>query len=193
MFLAVGGDYCSPRGARSGNLVGAREQTEVAMAAQPEVPSGEPQPFHAVLHPHRSLGGSGFAVLMGVLTIVSVALGTVFVMVGAWPVFGFFGLDVILVYVAFRLSYRSGRLFETVDLAKGRLDIARVHPCGRREVWSLIAHWVRVEVKREESGACDLALASHGTRLSLARFLSAPEKIEFADALARALAPYRAR
>jgi uncharacterized membrane protein len=153
----------------------------------------EPPPFHAVLHPHRSLGNSGFAVLMGVLTVVSFAVGTAFLLMGAWPVFGFFGLDVLLVYLAFRLSYRAGRLFETVDLEQGKLDIARVHPSGRREAWSLIAYWVRVELKREETGACDLALASHGQRLSLAAFLSPPEKVDFADALSRALAPYRSR
>jgi len=151
----------------------------------------EPEPFHAVLRPNRSLGRTGFVVLMGVLTVFSLAVGTAFLMIGAWPVFGFFGLDVALVYIAFRVSYRSGRLYETVDLEDGQLDVQRVHPGGRREAWSLIAYWVRVELTRHKTGACDLELVSHGRRLGLAGFLSAPEKSDFAGALTRALAPYR--
>lgn len=162
------------------------------MAVQSAAPNSEPPPFHAVLRPHRSLNSFGFAVLMGVLGLVSIAAGTGFLLLGAWPVFGFFGLDVALVYLAFRLSYRSGRLYETVDLADNQLDVARVHPNGHRQEWSFIPYWARVELKREETGACELELASHGRRLSLASFLSPPEKVEFAGALSRALAAYRA-
>jgi uncharacterized membrane protein len=151
----------------------------------------EPPPFRAVLQPNRSLGPTGFAILMGLVGVVSVAVGTMFLMMGAWPVFGFFGLDALLLYLAFRVNYRSGRLYETVELAAGRLDVARVHPSGKREAWTLAAYWVRVDFTREETGACELALVSHGRRLVLARFLSAPEQEAFAGALTRALAAYR--
>ena len=150
-----------------------------------------PPPFHAVLRPNRSLGPAGFVALMGVLAGVSFAAGMLFVSIGAWPVLGFFGLDVLLVYVAFRLNYRAGRLYETVDLAEARLDVARVHPDGRREAWSFEPYWVRVELTGREGGRGELALVSHGRRVVLARFLSPPERAAFADALTHALAPYR--
>ncbi len=68
----------------------------------------EPPPFHAVLRPNRSLGRTGFALVMALLAGASVLVGTMFLLMDAWPVFGFFGLDVVLVYLAFRMSYRSG-------------------------------------------------------------------------------------
>ena len=93
----------------------------------------EPDTFRAVLTPYRSLGPTGFLILMGALGGISFVAGLVFYLAGAWPVMGFFGLDVALVYLAFKLNYRSGRLYETLDLTRDRLTWTRVHPSGRRE------------------------------------------------------------
>ena len=62
----------------------------------------EPTLFSAVLTPHRSLGRVGFLVLMALIGGISFVAGIVFLLIGAWPVFGFFGLDVLLLYWAFR-------------------------------------------------------------------------------------------
>ena len=62
--------------------------------------SGELEPtlFSATITPHRSLGQAGFLVLMLVFGGVSFCTGVAFLLMGAWPVFGFFGLDVLLLY-----------------------------------------------------------------------------------------------
>ena len=70
----------------------------------------DPKIFSALLTPHRSLGPTGFLILMACLGGLSFVSGIIFVSIGAWPVFGFFGLDVLLVYLAFRANYRSARL-----------------------------------------------------------------------------------
>ena len=67
----------------------------------------EPTIFSAMITPHRSLGRVGFLVLMAVFGAVSFVAGIAFLLMGAWPVFGFFGLDVVLLYWAFRLNYRT--------------------------------------------------------------------------------------
>ena len=77
-------------------------------------PTQEPTIFSAVLTPHRSLSPAGFLLFMLVLGGISFTTGMVFLLAGAWPVFGFFGLDVLLVYWAFRLNYRSARAYEQV-------------------------------------------------------------------------------
>src|SRR5262245_66677069 len=95
-----------------------------------------PQPaegFRALLTPYRSLSPAGFMILMAVVGLVSFGTGLMFLMMGAWPVFGFFGLDVLLIYVAFRVNYRSGRRYETIDLSHDQLVLTRVHPSGRSE------------------------------------------------------------
>jgi len=78
----------------------------------------DPKIFSAIITPHRSLGPSGFLIFMLCLGGLSFISGVIFVSLGAWPVFGFFGLDVLLVYLAFRANYRSARAYE--DGAQGQ-------------------------------------------------------------------------
>lgn len=147
--------------------------------------------FHAVLTPNRSLGGLGFFLVMALVCAVSFAAGIAFLLKGAWPVMGFFGLDVILIYVAFRLSYRSGRLSETVELSERRLTVRRREPGGRERVWEFEPYWLQVRIDEPPRPDSPLTLASHGQRLTIARFLSPVERLDFANALRRELAQLR--
>lgn len=147
----------------------------------------DPRAFRALLHPHRSLGPTGFLVLMLAIGSVSFVTGMVFLAMGAWPVFGFFGLDVALVYIAFRLNYRSGRLYELVELTPETLTVTRVHPSGKRESFDFNPYWVRVRLAEGPQGRTDLRLASHGRELSFGRFLTDDERRDFSDALSGAL------
>ena len=89
--------------------------------------------FQALLTPHRSLGRTGFTVLMGALLFGWLVSGVFFLAHGAWPVFGFLGLDVLLVYVCFKLNYRAARAREEVSVSRTSLDIKKVAPSGRSE------------------------------------------------------------
>ena len=73
------------------------------MAADNAAPA-EPTLFSAVLTPHRSLGGGAFVAMMMLVGGVGFVAGAVFFVMGAWPVMGFLGLDVVLIYWAFRMS-----------------------------------------------------------------------------------------
>src|SRR5436305_1607253 len=86
--------------------------------------------FERVLLPHRSLPPHGFHLLMLFLGLLSVIAGTVSVAVGAWPICGFFGLDVAALYLAFRFSYRSARRREVLRLAADDFTVERVDIYG---------------------------------------------------------------
>ena len=145
----------------------------------------------AVLQPHRSLPPRGFAVLMAVLGGLSLLAGVTCVLIGAWPVFGFFGLDVLLVYVAFRFSYRGARLREIVRLTERSLTVERISPRGERRRWQFEPYWLRVGFEdREEPGP--VTLASHGRTLVVGSFLAPDQRRSLAAALRGALAAWRA-
>ena len=148
--------------------------------------------FSAVLHQHRSLSPTGFLILMTAIGGVSFVAGVIFLIMGAWPVFGFFGLDVALIYLAFKLNYRSGRLYETVELTPEMLTVTRVHPSGKRESFDFNPYWVRVLLADEPHGRTDLRLTSHGRTFSFGRFLTDDERRDFSDALSDAIAHARA-
>ncbi|MEA3023971.1 MAG: hypothetical protein QOK01_2823 [Alphaproteobacteria bacterium] len=151
-------------------------------------PADEPALFCALITPHRSLGGAGFLVLMAAIGGVSFAAGIVFLILGAWPVVGFFGLDVVLIYWAFRINYRAARAYEEVMVTTSELRVRKVSHRGRVAEWSLNPLWVRLDRDtHEEFGIERLFLVSRGRKLPIGGFLSPGEKESFADALAAAI------
>ncbi len=143
--------------------------------------------FRAVLHPHRSLSRTGFLAVIGFIAFVSFVTGIAFYTMGAWPVLGFYGLDVLAIYVAFKLNYRSGNAYEMVELSPDLLKITQVQPSGRSRSFDFNPYWVKVLVNEWPDGSADLKLAVHGSEFEFARFLNADEKKDFAQALRNAL------
>jgi uncharacterized membrane protein len=148
--------------------------------------------FERVLLPHRSLPPRGFHLLMLLLGLVSLAVGIGFVAIGAWPVFGFFGLDVAALYLAFRLSYRSARQREILRLAGDDFTVERVDIYGERRLWRFQPFWLRVVLEERADESNRLLVASHGRSLVIGDFLGAPVRRELAQSLRTALARWRA-
>jgi uncharacterized membrane protein len=148
----------------------------------------EPTIFSATLTPHRSLGRVGFLILMLLFGAVSFIAGMLFLVMGAWPVFGFFGLDVLLLYWAFRLNYRHAEAYEQVTVTCSELKIRKVSHLGRVREWVLNPLWVKLDkVEIEDFGINRLFLISHGKKLAVATFLGPDEKADFAKELGKAL------
>src|ERR1700674_3092497 len=93
-------------------------------------PQAQPELFSALLTPHRSLNRTGFLVLMGFLSVVSFAAGLAFLLMGAWPVFGFFGLDVLVIYWAFRINFGIVKASEQKRVTPSPMRVRRVSHRG---------------------------------------------------------------
>jgi uncharacterized membrane protein len=148
--------------------------------------------FERVLLPHRSLPPRGFHLLMLLLGLVSLAMGIGFVAIGAWPICGFFGLDVAALYLAFRFSYRSARQREVLRLAGDDFTVERVGIYGERRMWRFQPFWLRIVLEERAGESNRLVVASHGRRLVIADFLGAPMRRELAHSLRAALNAWRA-
>jgi uncharacterized membrane protein len=151
-------------------------------------PEPQPELFSALLTPHRSLNRTGFLVLMAFLSVVSFAAGLAFLLMGAWPVFGFFGLDVLVIYWAFRINFRRARASEEIRVTPSELRLRRVSHRGHVVEFVLNPLWVQLDQKcHAEYGIEKLYLLSKGRRVSIASFLGPDEKASFAKALTAAL------
>ena len=151
-------------------------------------PESQPELFSALLTPHRSLNRTGFVVLMAFLSVVSFAAGLAFLMMGAWPVFGFFGLDVLVIYWAFRINFRRAKASEEIRVTPSELRVRRVSHRGHVVEFVLNPLWVQLDQKiHAEYGIEKLYLLSKGRRVAIASFLGPDEKASFAKALAAAL------
>ncbi|MBX3567418.1 MAG: DUF2244 domain-containing protein [Rhizobiaceae bacterium] len=163
--------------------------------AETNLPNSADEPFFsALLTPHRSMGRTGFRVLMGALLFAWLVTGAIFLSQGAWPIFGFFGLDVLLVYVAFRLNYRAARMREEVSVSRTALDIRKTGPSGRSEAHRFNPFWARFDVARHaEIGITRMAVEARGQSVPIGSFLNPDDRESFADAFSRALATARSR
>lgn len=141
-----------------------------------------------VLSPHRSLGARGFLILMTAYGTVSFVAGVAFYRMGAWPVLGFCGLDVALVYWAFRANYFAARRTETIEVTTDTLTVRARDPRGRERTARFNPYWLRVEVRELAGDVCELRLMSKGRGLAVGRFLSDPERRDLAVALREAVA-----
>ncbi len=148
--------------------------------------------FDAWLRPHRSLTRRGLAIVLAMAAVPSFGLGVVFLAMGAWPVTGFLGLDVLLLYVAFRLNNRAARESERVRLSETELTVDRHAVDGKAEHWSFQPNWLRVDVDDPPRPDSKLLLSTHGRSLAIGQFLPPAERVEVADALRLALRRWRA-
>ncbi|WP_181700384.1 DUF2244 domain-containing protein [Chthonobacter albigriseus] len=148
--------------------------------------------FSARLTPYRSLGPSGFVALMAIVSALCFGSGVMFLVVGAWPVFWFMGLDVLIVYVAFRLSYDKAREFEEIHVSAEDVHIIRVSHRGEIREHHLNPFWVRLNVVRlEDEGVVQVSLVSHGKSQPVGAFLNPADRESFAQALGNALVTAR--
>jgi len=144
--------------------------------------------FTAVIRPHRSLGPQGFRVVMILVCLCSLMASIPFVVMGFWPVAGFFGLDFLGLYLAFRISFRQGEAFEILELTPIRVLVRRVSHRGKAREWQFNPLWTRLDREvDDEFGLQRLALTSRGQSVVIARDLSPPERETLADAFGQAL------
>tara|TARA_E500000331_G_scaffold355938_1_gene412752 strand:- start:1178 stop:1759 length:582 start_codon:yes stop_codon:yes gene_type:complete len=147
--------------------------------------------FDATLRPNTSLRPKGFILLMVAIASVSFFAGMVFIMLGAWPVMGFFSLDVALIYLAFRANYRWARIYETVRLTQDNLLVEKVNSLGKVQRYQFQPYWLRVSIDESAQNDSRLVLASHGKYMRIGSFLSPDERVQLAHALTDALANLR--
>lgn len=151
--------------------------------------SAEHPVFSAVITPHRSLGPEAFRLVMTLVCIASVVSSIPFIILGAWPVAGFFGLDLIALFIAFRVNFRAGRNVEEVVLT--RLELLLRRRTGNGQGWERRFNplWSRLDREHDdEFGLQKLAVVSRGERVLIARDLSPGERESLADAFGHALA-----
>jgi uncharacterized membrane protein len=149
-----------------------------------------PNCWRATLTPHRSLSRQGFVAVMAAIVAVNLAGSIVFSVIGAWPIAGFMGLGVVLVWWAFRANFAAARRAERIEITEHELVVEHLADGRPRRERRFVRRWVRVELeedrKRDLIGS--LFLTSHGIRTEIGRFLSPAERRELARELKSALA-----
>ena len=145
------------------------------------------------LRPHRSLTRAQAKIVVGLVSLALAVATLPFFLMGAWPIVGFLGLDVLVIYIAFRINFRAAEAYEEVAVTPERLTVAQVDRRGRRRDFTFNPYWTRLEiVRRDDWGVLTMRIASHGKRLTIGSFLHREDRARLAERLEDALAAARA-
>ncbi len=148
--------------------------------------------FSATLVPHRSLGRRGFTVLMAAIAALWFVFGFYLWERGAWPIIGFGGLDILAIYIAFRLNYRAARAFEEIAVSRTEIVVRKVTANGRAQEFRFNPQWVRLEVEEVvDEGVVRIVLRARDKRVAVGAFLNPQDRKSFARAFGAALAAAR--
>jgi uncharacterized membrane protein len=152
--------------------------------------TGNSKAWQATLTPHRSLTRQGFLAVMLMVVAVNFVVGGLFVALGAWPVAGFAGLDVFIIWWAFRANFADARQMERISITDHELILDKVRKDKAQEQQRFVRRWVRVELEedRERELIGRLLLVSGGRRVPVGEFLAPEERKTLAVALKSALA-----
>lgn len=158
------------------------------VSTSPDEDEAEAPVFEAIIRPYHSLSGRGLVLVLGAVCLVSLVVSIPFMMMGAWPVAGFFGLDLLGLYIALRVNNARARAIEQVIVTRVELLLRRIDPRGRRSEWRANPRWTRLERDiHPEFGVMRLILVSRDERMLVGATLSTDERADFGNALADAL------
>ncbi len=164
------------------------------MSARPPSPPPPTEPvlFEAVCTAHQSLDDRGMRAVAVLVIAASAAVATLFTVLGAWPIIGFTGLEVLLVLGLLSLHRRGGRrAMEVLAITGGQLVVRRTDTRGRREELALDAYWARVSLEERPGTASRLLLTERRRGVEVGGLLGDAERRELAAMLSEALRRYR--
>ena len=124
------------------------------------------------------------------MSSISLVMAVGSALVGAWLVAGFLGLDLLLLYLAFRIVRDRALRREHIRIDGTGVLVRRVEADGAAREWRFEAYWVRVLMDDPPRRNSWLTLASHGLSLRVGTFLTPAERIDLARALRAALRQY---
>lgn len=119
----------------------------------------------------------------GLIALVSLGIATAFACLGAWMILPFAGIEVLVLYCAWRWIERHAHDYELLTI-KGDCVEIEVAQVGRLERFEFNRWWTQVVCARD---GCSLALRSHGREVEFGRHLTNEQRLLAAGALRRRL------
>ena len=144
--------------------------------------------FAATLTPHRSLTRRGYRYVIAVACVLASIPGIVFFSLGAWPVIGFLGLDVLAIGWALSASMKSGKQYEEVTLWPDELEVKQVSAKGKVELTRFNPFFVKLVIDRDfNERTTALHLRTRDADMVIGAFLNPDDKASFAKVFGSAL------
>jgi uncharacterized membrane protein len=147
----------------------------------------DPPLFEIRMAANRSLSAGGLRIVILLLTAASLLVGLLFWSMGAWPVPGFCGLEVLVAVWLLRRSARATRATEAIVLSRESLLLRRTDMRGTASETRLPPFWLRVELLDRPAAPVRVRLVGHGISEEVGGLLGEDARRDLARALRAAL------
>jgi uncharacterized membrane protein len=143
--------------------------------------------FTFVARRNNSLSSGGRLLALGSLAVVVFAISLGFALNGAWLVFPFAGVDILVVYLAFRYVEQCAGDYEYIAFDGDKIVVGR-QLRGRAERFEFNRYWAQAKLVEAYGGERGrLLLRSHGKEVAFGVHLTAEQRAEVARRLAEHL------
>lgn len=148
------------------------------------VAGGETAEYVYTARRNNSLSTTGRLCAFSFILTVSLGIALAFSLIfGAWPILPFAGLEMAVLYLAFRYMDRHAADYERITI-RGNNVAVEVHEGQNLTRLELNRYWAQVVCAEDGSR---LALRSHGREIEIGKHLCDSERANMARELAREL------
>ena len=143
--------------------------------------------LEAEIAPTRSIDRRVTRWILSMFAVSCLTVGFLFWWRGAAPVMGFMGLEIVLLFGAFWLSFRDAAAREALSLNGAETTIHTRDSSGRVRTTKLQTYWLNVSIEGLPGRGGRLILRSRDQSIELGSFLAPNERLELADAIKQAI------
>ena len=146
------------------------------------VAGGKTAEYDYTARRNNSLSSSGRRLVFGFILTVSLGIATAFSLVfGAWPIMTFAGIEMAVLYLAFRYIDRHAADYERITIRDGSVAV-EVREGTEIRRFELSRYWAHVVCEGPR-----LALRSHGREIEVGRHLCDEQRVDMARELRQEL------
>jgi uncharacterized membrane protein len=135
--------------------------------------------YTLIAKPNNSMTTAGRYLVFGFIFIVSSGISLAFAVIGAWLVLPFAGLEMLVLFLAFRYVDRQSGDYERLTLSGDRL-LLECRAGGELKRSEFNRYWAQVVC---DAGGSRLALRSHGHEVEFGQYLTEQERTQLARKL----------
>ena len=140
--------------------------------------------FEILLKPNSSLTGAARVLFLGSIFFICSVIGVGFFLAGGTMILPFSGLEIILVYLAFRLSFNWSNQRQIIILSKEHVEV-RVDGLKEFFTWKEFRSFATFNVTKKNSEDHDLSFRSKGKEIVIGSFLNGEDKLFLREEISR--------
>ena len=140
--------------------------------------------FEILLKPNSSLTGAARVLFLGSIFFICSVIGIGFFLAGGTMILPFAGLEIVLVYLAFRLSFNWSNQKQIIILSKEHVEV-RVDGLKEFFTWKEFRSFATFNVIKNDAKDDDLSFRSKGKEIIVGSFLNEEDKSILKDEISR--------